>query len=103
MAWLQKLCGEAAIGEVSKRTRNVYLSHLVLEMQEGRLMPPFLEYPPEGKLPLAVDVFGPESASVKSALYLSSALAPAAPTPPPFCLDRPRSIFSEPSMTLLPL
>nr|CAD7404384.1 unnamed protein product [Timema cristinae] len=69
-AWLQKLCGEAAIGEDSKRTRNVYLSHLVLEMQEGRLMPPFLEYPPEGKLPLAVDVFGPESSSVKEPPWL---------------------------------
>nr|CAD7199779.1 unnamed protein product [Timema douglasi] len=32
----------------------------------------------------------------KSALYLSSALAPAAPTTPsPYCLDRSRSMFSE--------
>ncbi|CAG2060017.1 unnamed protein product [Timema podura] len=72
LAWLQKLCGEAAIGEDCKRTRNAYLSHLVLEMQEGRLMPPFLEYPPEGKLRLAVDVFGPESAIVKEPPWLQA-------------------------------
>lgn len=63
-AWLEKLCGEAATGVENKRNRNIYLSNLVLCMQEGQLTPPFQIPPAEADISNAREVFGLESPKV---------------------------------------
>lgn len=57
MQWLTKLCGEKAKGISSKRSRNIYLSQLLMNMQEKKMAGPFL-YPPGDKaLPPARSIF----------------------------------------------
>lgn len=57
--WLSKLCGEKVEGISQKRNRNLYLSHLLMNMQEGKMGGPFLKPPGDGALPTATAVFGP--------------------------------------------
>ncbi|KAK4884846.1 hypothetical protein RN001_001117 [Aquatica leii] len=56
-AWLQKLCGMLCTSIDQKRNRNIYLSNLVLCMQEGKLSGPFLNYPQEVDISDAMTVF----------------------------------------------
>lgn len=63
-AWLEKLCGEAIVGVENKRNRNIYLSNLVLCMQEGQLAPPFQISPAEADISNARQVFGLETPKV---------------------------------------
>lgn len=62
--WLQKLCGETIIGVENKRNRNIYLSNLVLCMQEGQLKPPFQGSPMDTDISNARQVFGLESPDI---------------------------------------
>lgn len=57
-AWLQKLCGEPCEGVDKKRNRNIYLSNLVLCMQEGKLTEQFQQPPNEVDISNAMQVFG---------------------------------------------
>lgn len=54
--WLKKLCGEKWHGVPQKRQRNIYLSQLLTQMQEGRLCGVFAR-PPGNKLLPAKKVF----------------------------------------------
>lgn len=78
-AWLEKLCGESTIGVENKRNRNIYLSNLVLCMQEGQLSPPFQIPPAEADLSSAREVFGLEAPKVTAvsvwALYPQAAVS----------------------------
>lgn len=57
--WIQKLCDEIYTGRNDKRNRNIFLSNLVLCMEEENLTGPFLKNPPtKGKLPNAAEIFG---------------------------------------------
>lgn len=47
--WFKKLCSEHYDTVSSKRTRNLYLSRLLLNMQDGKFKPEFLEPPPCGQ------------------------------------------------------
>lgn len=60
--WLSKLCGEKVEGISQKRNRNLYLSHLLMNMQEGRMAGPFSKPPMDGTLSTATAVFGPAPA-----------------------------------------
>ncbi|GLH08445.1 uncharacterized protein LOC108732868, partial [Gryllus bimaculatus] len=62
-AWLKRLCSETT-GVAAKRCRNIYLSQLVLAMQEGKLRGPFQQLPPVGHLASPQCVFGPEESPV---------------------------------------
>ncbi|XP_024936710.1 uncharacterized protein LOC112493786 [Cephus cinctus] len=56
--WLSKLCGEKVEGIYQKRNRNVFLTHLLMNMQEGKMAGPFFKPPGEGPLPASNTVFG---------------------------------------------
>ncbi|KAF2885988.1 hypothetical protein ILUMI_20185, partial [Ignelater luminosus] len=62
--WLQKLCGETCDGVNKKRNRNIYLSNLVLCMQEGKLTEPFQQPPNEVDISNALQVFGHQPTEV---------------------------------------
>ncbi|KAF7386404.1 hypothetical protein HZH68_013536 [Vespula germanica] len=57
MQWLTKLCGEKAKGISSKRNRNIYLSQLLMNMQEKKMAGPFLSPPGDKPLPPARNIF----------------------------------------------
>lgn len=66
---MEKLCGEAIVGVDNKRNRNIYLSNLVLCMQEGQLTPPFQISPVEADISNARQVFGLESPKITVQAY----------------------------------
>ncbi|XP_022914679.2 myosin heavy chain, clone 203-like [Onthophagus taurus] len=57
-SWLERLCGTPCQGVEAKRNRNIFLSNLVLCMQEGRLTGPFLENPKDVDILKASNYFG---------------------------------------------
>lgn len=57
-AWLQKLCGAVCPNKESKRNRNIFLSHLVLCMQDKKLTGPFQESPNDVDLTETSKYFG---------------------------------------------
>ncbi|KAI4468961.1 hypothetical protein MML48_2g00002950 [Holotrichia oblita] len=57
-AWMAKLCGTPCVGVEQKRYRNIFLSNLVLCMQEGKLAGPFIENPQGIHLADAAEYFG---------------------------------------------
>ncbi|KAF5283976.1 hypothetical protein FQR65_LT13668 [Abscondita terminalis] len=56
-AWLQKLIGSLCNSIDEKRNRNIYLSNLVLCMQEGKLTGPFIQHPQDVDISDAMTVF----------------------------------------------
>ncbi|KAK9499416.1 hypothetical protein O3M35_002457 [Rhynocoris fuscipes] len=56
-AWLEKLITEPANNVERKRTRNIYLTQLLLQLKEGRLQGTLADMPPEGSLIPAKEVF----------------------------------------------
>lgn len=70
-AWLQKLCGEKCTTVDRKRNRNIFLSNLVLCMEEGKLVPPFNAGPNECDLQDPQNYFGPTRIDVKQPDWFS--------------------------------
>ncbi|KAK2588444.1 hypothetical protein KPH14_004439 [Odynerus spinipes] len=58
MQWLVKLCGEKLQGIPHKRNRNIYLSQLLMNMQEKKMGGPFSIPPSDKPLPPARSIFG---------------------------------------------
>ncbi|KAK5648308.1 hypothetical protein RI129_003200 [Pyrocoelia pectoralis] len=56
-AWLKKLCGSPCATIDKKRCRNIYLSNLILCMQEGKLAGPFRGNPNEVDISDAMQAF----------------------------------------------
>ncbi|KAF2901326.1 hypothetical protein ILUMI_04860 [Ignelater luminosus] len=69
-AWLQKLCGEPCDSVDKKRNRNIYLSNLVLCMQEGKLTKLFQQPPNEIDISNALQVFGHQPTEVEPPEWL---------------------------------
>ncbi|KAJ8868464.1 hypothetical protein PR048_029992 [Dryococelus australis] len=72
--WLGKLCAEPVTGQAAKEVRNLYMSNLVLQMQEGYIKSPFNSPPPVGKLKSPGDVFPPEKPITKEPAWLKAIL-----------------------------
>ena len=56
--WLEKLCGKRVEGLSQKRSRNILLSELIVDMQEKKLSERFQEPPADGPLPSTSAIFG---------------------------------------------
>ncbi|XP_045476907.1 uncharacterized protein LOC123682369 [Harmonia axyridis] len=68
--WLRKLLGEKCVGIDSKRCRNIYLTQLLVCMQNNVLEGPFKMAPGEIDISDAFDVFEPISESCKEPDWL---------------------------------
>lgn len=70
-AWLRELCGKCITTVSGKRERNIYLSRLLLQMQDGKLKGVFQSAPPPN-LESPYSIFGlpmeVEDVKVNSAL-----------------------------------
>ncbi|GJQ82431.1 hypothetical protein Trydic_g11845 [Trypoxylus dichotomus] len=64
-AWMEKLCGAPFYGVDQKRYRNIFLSNLVLCMQEGKLTGPFVESAQDVDLSDASKYFGEVKTNVE--------------------------------------
>ncbi|GLV36695.1 Serine Protease Immune Response Integrator [Carabus blaptoides fortunei] len=73
--WIQKLCDEIYTGRNDKRNRNIFLSNLVLCMEEENLTGPFLKNPPTGKLSNAAEMFGLGGPVVPETSWMADVLA----------------------------
>uniref|UniRef100_A0A6P7H494 Uncharacterized protein LOC114344173 n=1 Tax=Diabrotica virgifera virgifera TaxID=50390 RepID=A0A6P7H494_DIAVI len=69
--WLQKLIGEPCEGVQKKRCRNIYLSNLLVGMQNGLLEKPFMAPARDTDILNAHEVFGPIPDTVELPSWLN--------------------------------
>ncbi|XP_056636814.1 uncharacterized protein LOC130445274 [Diorhabda sublineata] len=69
--WLEKLIGEPCEGVQKKRCRNIYLSNLLVGMQNGVLEKPFTDSARDADIMNAHDVFGPIPDTVEPPEWLN--------------------------------
>lgn len=70
---MERLCGTPCTGIDQKRYRNIFLSNLVLCMQEGKLTGPFTENPQEIDLSHASQYFGEMKIDIQVLFTLNTA------------------------------
>ncbi|VEN48521.1 unnamed protein product [Callosobruchus maculatus] len=69
--WLAKLLAEPSEGIDKKRCRNMYLAHLLINMQNGVLEKPFSEPPYDADIRNATQIFGPIPDTIEPPAWLN--------------------------------
>lgn len=69
--WLRKLIEDPCEGIQRKRCRNIYLSHLLVNMQNNKLEGPFLQNPFEIDIADALQIFGPIPDTIEPPSWLN--------------------------------
>lgn len=69
--WLYKIIGEPCEGIHRKRCRNIYFSHLLVNMQNNKLEGPFMQNPFEVDMGNASEVFGPIPETIEPPSWLN--------------------------------
>lgn len=69
--WLYKLIGEPCEGIQRKRCRNIYFSHLLVNMQNNKLEGPFIQNPFETDVANALQTFGPIPETIEAPPWLN--------------------------------